>query len=84
MGPHVVVTIRDFPLDHSCNDNVPAEATVHPAACMAALAARFIAREIAAVRADIQDAIKCGCKFRGDGRKPESFNLFEVLRGPPT
>jgi len=105
MGPQVVVTIRDFPLDHSCNDNVPAEATVHPAACMAAVAARFIAREqpsrsgdfqrwlyshqatmssglirerlesmgvnldaltastpdlIAAVRADIQDAIKYG------------------------
>ncbi len=53
-SPRAVVTIRDFPLDHSCNDNVPAEATVHPAACMAAVAARFIAREQPSRSGDFQ------------------------------
>ena len=42
-GRTAKVTIRDFPLDNSCNDVVPAGVpSLHPSACVAAIAARLV------------------------------------------
>jgi protein-disulfide isomerase len=38
----VEVVVRDFPLDTSCNEYVPRERNLHPAACSAAAAVRLV------------------------------------------